>query len=298
MANLFSKSLAHMKGPFRDSRDLPPVQLSNPAKEFVESRVEINAVTPKSSHRESDSSEEKSPPNEADNPVLQSEDEDTHCKHFAEVLQTFEDDLPSKYKTRFNLYGKHSWSEVIEEASIAEMKYRKKGDRESPFGKVRGCFRSLQKKAPMLEGWLVLLPDKSEYTSLICGGFKIILRAAARMDKIKEFMVKAMAAIPEEVESAQLMIDYNQDLDTSRRLYKSVSSMYLSIFAVLEHIINWYGQRSAGRHFKAILQQSIYEKELEDKINDFKTAVLSVKDLGMPFFHGNISYSVKPRLIT
>ncbi|KAI1771510.1 hypothetical protein F4818DRAFT_205577 [Hypoxylon cercidicola] len=283
MPSLFGNSFTHMRGSVRDNRDLPPVELSNPASEFVKNRVEVN--NPRKSDvsaAESDDAEDNSPkessPKEADDPTLQNEGEDAHCKQFAEVLKTFENDLPTKYKTRFNLHGKHSWSEVVEEASIAEMKYRKKASKESPFGRVRGFFRSLQKKSPILDSWLDLLPDESEYASLICGGFKIILRAAARMDEIKEFMVRAMATIPEEVESAQLMIDYNQDLDTSRRLYKRVSSLYYSVFGILEHIINWYGQRSAARHFKAILQQSIYEKELEDKVNDFKAAVSAVKD--------------------
>lgn len=290
MPSLFG---SHTRGSLRDSRDLPPVQLSNPAREFVSSRVEINNPRKSdvtgvgNSHSEIDDSRKDLSAKETDDSSRQNkeeegeEDEDAHCKQFAEVLQTFEDDLPSKYKTRFNLHGKHNWGEVIEEASIAEMKYRKKADKESPFGRVRGFFRSLQKKSPILDSWLELLPEESEYASLICGGFKIILRAAARMDEIKEFMVKAMATIPEEVESAQLMIDYNQDLDTSRRLYRKVSSLYYSVFGILEHIINWYGQRSAARHFKAILQQSIYEKELEDKVNDFKAAVLAVKDQGM-----------------
>ncbi|XXH01267.1 hypothetical protein Hte_007621 [Hypoxylon texense] len=281
MTSRFGSSFMHRRGSVRDNRDLPPVQLSNPAREFVDSRVEINdrrafnGPAAENGDPEGDNPEKQSSSKEADE---EEEEEDTHCKQFAEVLWTFENDLPSKYKTRFNLGGKHSWSEVIEEASIAEMKYRKKADKESPFGRVRGFFRSLQKKSPILESWLDLLPDESEYASLICGGFKIILRAAARMDEIKEFMVKAMATIPDEVESAQLTIDYNQDLDTSRRLYRRVSSLYYSVFGILEHIINWYGQRSAARHFKAILQQSIYEKELEDKVNDFKAAVSAVKD--------------------
>ncbi|KAI1081442.1 hypothetical protein F5B20DRAFT_588516 [Whalleya microplaca] len=253
---------------FRDSGNLTPVRLSNPAAEFVGNRVEINpsgktnipakkaSTLPTNGHGEH---------NEGD-PRTQDGDEDIHCKQFAEVLQSFEDDLPSKYKTRFNLHGKHTWSEVIEEASIAEIKYRKKAGKESPFGK------------PVLDGWLDLLPSESEYGSVICGGFKIILRAAARMDEIREFVVKAMAAIPDEVEGAQLMIDYNQDLDTSRRLYKRVSSLYYTVFGILTHIITWYGQKSPTRYFKAILQQSVYEKELESRVNDFKAAVSAVKD--------------------
>ncbi|KAI0165324.1 hypothetical protein GGR52DRAFT_104637 [Hypoxylon sp. FL1284] len=279
MPSFLGNSLARMKGGSGNTRDLPPVQLSNPAQEFVDNRVEVYHPKSFASATESvDSPEDQPSSKEADDPKLQDEEEDDHCKQFAEVLEAFENDLPIKYKTHFNLREKHNWAEVIEEARIAEMKYKKKADKESPFGRVRGFFRSLQKKSPILDSWLKLLPEESEYASLICGGFKIILRAATRMDEIKDYMIQALGTIPEEVESAQLMIDYNKDLDTSRRLYRRVSSLYYSVFGVLEHIIRWYGQKSVSRHFKAILQQSIYEKELEDKVNGFKEAVKAVKD--------------------
>ncbi|KAL7629525.1 hypothetical protein AAE478_001046 [Parahypoxylon ruwenzoriense] len=285
MSTPFRDALTHMKRSFQDNRELPPVHLSNPATEFVDNRVEINGLRKsdilagKISPPLTGVPEKQQFPREEDNPDPQDEEKDgIHCKQFAEALQAFEDALPDKYKTRFNLHDKHNWSGVIEEARIAEMKYKKKANGESPFGKVRGFFRSLQKKSPFVVSWVDLLPTQSEYGSLICGGFKMILRAAARMDEIREFTVKALAAIPDEVEKAQLMIDYNQDLDISRRLYTRVSSLYSKVFWVLEHIINWYGQRSAARHFKAILQQSAYEKDLEDKVNDFKAAVSAVKD--------------------
>ncbi|KAI0597041.1 hypothetical protein F4775DRAFT_584592 [Biscogniauxia sp. FL1348] len=283
MPSPINDALGQMKRSFWDNRSLPPVRLSNPATEFVDNRVAIKGCkkvdidTIESSPQLPDHLGKRIPAQE-DGPVPQErEEEDAHCKQFAEALQSFESSLPDKYKTRFNLQDKHNWSEVIEEATIAEMKYKKKAGKESPFGKVRGFFRSLQKKSAAVEGWLEMLPTQSEYGSLICGGCKMILRAAARMDEIREFIVKAMAAIPDEVEKAQLIIDYNRDLDTSRRLYRSVSSLYHTVFGVLEHIITWYSRKSAARHLKSVLQQGTYEKELEEKVNIFKAAVAAVK---------------------
>jgi hypothetical protein len=53
--------------------------------------------------------------------------ENIHCKHFSEVLRSFEAALPEKYKTRFSLHGKHSWSEFVAEAKDAEAKYFEEG---------------------------------------------------------------------------------------------------------------------------------------------------------------------------
>ncbi|KAI3336581.1 hypothetical protein HD806DRAFT_542439 [Xylariaceae sp. AK1471] len=283
MPKRFSDAFAQLKKPLWSNSDLPPVRLTNPAAEFVNNRIEINgfrsvAIPAKEDGSPVDNSEKKPVSIPKDGPDHQEEgQEDIHCKHFAEVLRDFEATLPDKHKTKFNLHGKHTWSEVIVEADKAEKKYLKKADKESPYGRVRGFFRSLQRESPVIESWLCLLPTESNYGSLVCGGFKMILGAAARMDEIKEFIVKAMAAIPDEVERAQLMIDYNQDVDTGQRLYRRVSSLYRTVFRVLEHIIHWYRQRSITRHFKAVLQQSAYERELEDRVNEFKEAVLEVQ---------------------
>jgi hypothetical protein len=276
-----------MKKYFRRT-DQIPVQLTDPAQEFVQIRVAINDTgllqsdtggeVPMPIHS---SQKQPSSGQPADGTSNSDEEEDVHCKQFAEVLRSFEESLPDKLKTRFNLQAKHTWSEVISEAEFAEIKYNSKANKESPFGRVRGFFRLLRSNSPALENWLDLLPTESMYGSLICGGLKVILRAATRMDEVKDFIVSAMAAIPDEIEKAQLMIDYNQDQDTSRRLYNRVSSLYCTVFDILNVIIAWYKENPAKRHLKAFLQQSNYEKELEAKVDTFKKAILVVKGEGV-----------------
>ncbi|GAW26731.1 hypothetical protein SAMD00023353_4600300 [Rosellinia necatrix] len=271
-----------MKKFVRSSTGLVPVKLTDPAQEFVCNRVTINEngsmqsgargrLTPIPSHQKLASS----PPTDAisENKI----DQDVHCKQFADVLRSFEESLPNNIKTRFDLQAKHTWSEVINEAKIAEMKYNNKANKESPFGRVRGLFRILRSNSPAMENWLGLLPTESAYGSLICGGLKVILRAATRMDEVKEFVVQAIAAIPEEIEKAQLLIDYTEGQDTNRRLYNSVSSLYCAVFDILNDIIAWYKERSARRQVRALLQQSTYEKKLEEKVDAFKGAISAVK---------------------
>ncbi|RWA07424.1 hypothetical protein EKO27_g7677 [Xylaria grammica] len=266
-----------MKNFIRSKAGMIPVKLTNPAEEFVHNRVAVNGAEPIRSEAE----EHHEDPVSSQSATAVSKDTvgaDVHCKQFAEVLRSFEESLPDNLKTQFNLQKKHTWAEVVNEAHFAEIKYNKKADKESPFGRIRGFFRILRSNSPAITNWLDLLPTESEYGSLICGGFKLILRAATRMNEIKEFIVGAMAAIPDEVEKAQLLIEYNADQDVNRRLYNSVSSLYRTVFDILNDIIGWYKEKSLKRHGKAFLYQDAYEKNLETKVETFRTAVSSVRD--------------------
>ncbi|KAI0435900.1 hypothetical protein F4803DRAFT_544036 [Xylaria telfairii] len=235
-----------------------PVKLTDPAQEFVHNRVAVKdarsmqyATKELVSIRTSGSKEEPAPSQPAHISKIGIE-EDVHCKQFADVLKSFEESLPENLKTGFNLQAKHTWAEVISEAEFAEIKYNKKANKESPFGRVRGLFRILRSNSPAIHNWLDLLPTESMYGSLICGGLKVILRAATRMDEIKEFIIGALATIPDEIEKAQLLTDYNRDQDTNRRLYNSVSSLYYTVFDILNDIIAWFKEKSAKRYAKAL----------------------------------------------
>ncbi|KAI0529919.1 hypothetical protein GGR58DRAFT_277212 [Xylaria digitata] len=265
-----------MKNFIRSKASLVPVKLTDPAQEFARNRVTINS---RESIPEIEEYQEEQASSQSTEAISKDDvEEDIHCKQFAEVLRSFEESLPDHLKTRFSLQSKHTWAEVVSEAKFAELQYNKKVGKESPFGRVRGLFRALRSNSPAISDWLDLLPTDSLYGSLICGGLKVILRAATRMDEIKEFLLAAMAAIPDEVEKAQLLIDYNADQDTTQRLYNSVSSLYYSVFDILNHVIIWYKEKSLKRHAKAFLQQDSYEEKLKAKVDTFKRAISAAKD--------------------
>jgi hypothetical protein len=206
---------------------------------------------------------------------------DSHCAHFQNALLAFESALPPKHKTHFSPTSLHTWDEVIAEAKIAEIAYTKRGSRETHFGRVRGYLRILQRNTARLDGWIDLVPSQSTYTSVICGGFKMVLRAACRMHEVREMVVSALASVPVEVERAQLMIEYHEGLKASKRLCARVAAMYVCVFRVVEHIVTWFETRSGIRNLKALLNQGDYEREMEEKIDEFKEAVKAVKSEGM-----------------
>lgn len=263
------------------------VQLKTPAEDFVENHVQVNSqksITATTSESpEENLAKDAAAPAPANSVDLEPTflTTDTHCAHLRNALSTFESSLPTKHKTQFSLSSLHTWDEVIAEAKIAEAAYTKRGSRETHFGRVRGYLRILQRNTARLDGWIDLAPSQSTYASVICGGFKMVLRAACRMNEVREIVVGALASVPEEVERAQLMVEYHEGLRASKRLCARVAAMYVCVFGVLEHVVAWFATRSGVRNFKALLYQGDYERELERKIGDFKEAVRAVKGEGM-----------------
>lgn len=78
---------------------------------------------------------------------------------------------------QFDLEDKHSWDEVLQEARFAEQKYNRnaKGLR----GMGHRVFRIVGDNAAAANPWLNILPD-SEYTSVLCGGLKLIFEVQRR----------------------------------------------------------------------------------------------------------------------
>ncbi|KAL2786505.1 hypothetical protein BJX66DRAFT_342097 [Aspergillus keveii] len=283
MMGKISRMLKHTKSFEVDGPAV--VRLTDPVTEFIDNRVVIKPhssltqsnvlgrpiLRPESGHQltlpdggvELDSEEH----NEAS----------TRYVHLAEVILSFESTLPTKYKTQFDIKAKHSWDEVIQEAKSAEAKYNDKGIGDSASKRARRFFRALQKRSAAVEGWMEVFPTQNLYANIICGGFKVVLRAATRMNAVKDFIIEALATIPDEVERAQLMMDCHQNILPSERLYRSVSQLYSTVFKLLEHIVLWFSQRLGHKILKAVMQQGEYERHLEAIVKEFKTSVSNVK---------------------
>lgn len=265
----------------------PPIRLSTPARELVDNRIDngahqafsSTAVALRSAAPVAESTLTPSRPQDANTSLIYQES-DIHRKQFLDALEKFEKSLPKKYQTKFDIRGKHTWNEVIEEVQNAELKYKKKGSDDGAFSKVRGCFRKLEGRAQGFETFLELIPSQNNYASPIAGSFKLIIRASTRMNEVREFVFSTLASIPEEIERAQLLLDFNQDLIISPRLHKRISEMYISILNLIKHILQWLESRSGMRHIKVFVQQGTYEKELESKVNEFKRQVTLVKEEG------------------
>jgi hypothetical protein len=66
------------------------------------------------------------------------------------------------------------------------------------------------------------------------------------MNEIRDFVFDALAAIPEEIEKAQLAMEFNRDMTMSSRLHQRIADLYIAILQILHHIILWLERKSTG----------------------------------------------------
>ncbi len=94
----------------------------------------------------------------------------TKTSLFKEALKHFEREVDPKYRTGFDYQGDHTWQQVLSTAKSAHEKYE---------GKDKHFFhrmcRKFGKHAAAVDAWLKLLPTNEWYTSVLCGGLRMIL---------------------------------------------------------------------------------------------------------------------------
>ena len=99
---------------------------------------------------------------------------DVEEARFKDIMREYETTAKPKYKTGFDPDGKHSVAELWKVIDDAVDKYQSK-DVEGVWGRIRLAFRKLGDKDKAIEGWLGLLPQESQYLSVVCGGLKLVL---------------------------------------------------------------------------------------------------------------------------
>ena len=92
---------------------------------------------------------------------------------FIKAMARYEEMAKSDKRTGLKLVGKHTWQEVMEEVEKAQAVYESKSQGNHVLKIVRRCFRRFSKSSRSFKSWLEVLPE-GDYSSIICGGFKMI----------------------------------------------------------------------------------------------------------------------------
>ncbi|GKZ81942.1 hypothetical protein AnigIFM56816_006472 [Aspergillus niger] len=129
-------------------------------------------------------------------------DEDVdEVDEFCQVIQCYSNETKgtSEYGDghgvgRFDIYGAHSWKEVVNIVQAVEKDYNHSAT--GWKGLARRAFRKLGEHAEDFNPWLDLLPD-DKYFSIACGGLKIVLGMAARRSEQREAILAFFAEIPD-----------------------------------------------------------------------------------------------------
>lgn len=94
-------------------------------------------------------------------------------------MKAYEAEVPKKYKTEIDLKKVHTVEEVVDLLDENRKKFDDE-DKKGIWQKMHNGFFKLAENTEAITSWLELLPDSSEYLSLLCGGIKMILKVCSR----------------------------------------------------------------------------------------------------------------------
>ncbi|OJZ87350.1 hypothetical protein ASPFODRAFT_217722 [Aspergillus luchuensis CBS 106.47] len=185
----------------------------------------------------------------------------------------------------------HTWEEVRAEAQKAlELRYEE--NRKKNF--LRRSIRVMGDVTSRLEFLTALVPS-GDYMGVLCGGLKLVYRAANRMSTIRDLILGSLDSLSQPIEDVS---PYLYTYSWSETLLEKAHDLYICILDAVEEITHWItkkrgalrGVLEAG---KAIVQQDDYGAQLEsaisttvtEKANAFEKAVKSclsieVHDMG------------------
>ena len=160
---------------------------------------------------------------------------------FKDSLKAYETAADPKYKTDVTLEGvNHTWHEVLDEVNSVAGQCK---DKSSFWKKVRHGLRKCGENSKRFSGWLDLLPSDSEYFSIVCGGLKLIIKAADRLGIVRKSICDAIADIPAYLTTTSLVSGLFRQ---SKELHEASSALYIATLAALDHIVVWFRQKAAS----------------------------------------------------
>ncbi|KAL9106126.1 MAG: hypothetical protein Q9227_008826 [Pyrenula ochraceoflavens] len=143
------------------------------------------------------------------------------------------------------------------------------------FGKLHKVFSGFRKHAIDARSFIALLPQGCEFGSLICGGLSIVLKAAGEYARMETSMVDALERICSVmVEKAYIEKIHPED----PYLHTLVSSLFASIFAVLEILAQWIFKLPIRRAAEALLSPQTYCQELKFCVSRMEQKANSVRN--------------------
>jgi len=105
------------------------------------------------------------------------------------------------------------------------------------------------------------------YFSTVSGGLKLILEAAARLNKIREEIFDALYQIPTILNSIDRLLAIYK---SSERLNRNSSALFVSILHAMAHILQFFHEKSLRKVVMATLQQTSFQSELSEKLDNMR----------------------------
>ncbi|KAM6522883.1 hypothetical protein FALCPG4_012498 [Fusarium falciforme] len=190
---------------------------------------------------------------------------DREKQRFKLAMEAYENTTRgSKFKTEVTDKSVHTWNDVLTEAQRAEESYYAAS---GMWGKIQKGLRSFGRNSRAFEAWASLLPSGSEYFSVLFGGFKLILGAAARLQDLRSDICDALAEIPVLLKCTHVVLGI---FKRSKELHQASAALYSAIIAALHHVVVWYKEKAMTTLFKSIFKQDSYGKQLNGLLDEVR----------------------------
>ncbi|KAL6856544.1 hypothetical protein J3F83DRAFT_769711 [Trichoderma novae-zelandiae] len=174
-------------------------------------------------------------------------------------------------QVRSNISGTHSWEEVFGALRDAEEAYKStKGIRV-----VHSWFRKAVDKSDLIEPFVDLIPN-SDFSSVVCGGIKFILRACTASKRFRDEAFELINQLPEKVEiTGQYAELYRDDAQLQVASYK----LFCHILSAIQSIIYWLTKDHTFEWLKPLMQQSTYNYTIKERIKELGLASAHVTEI-------------------
>ncbi|KAM7222207.1 hypothetical protein V8F06_002479 [Rhypophila decipiens] len=183
---------------------------------------------------------------------------------FQLAMEAYETTVGSKFKTEVTDKPIHTWEDVLAEVDRAQSIY---SDASGAWGKIQKGLRRFGSNAKAFEAWAGLLPAETEYTSVLCGGLKLIFGAAARLHDLRSDIGDALAEIPDVLRTTHLAMGIFR---RPKELHQASAALYTAIISALHHIVLWYKEKAIKTLIKSIFKQESYAQHLDDLLHDLR----------------------------
>ncbi|CAG8949095.1 hypothetical protein HYFRA_00002224 [Hymenoscyphus fraxineus] len=199
--------------------------------------------------------------------VAREKEAEKQTAHFRTIIVAFSEanSLPKNLKG-FDIRGAHDWDEVLETVDSAKAAYGDKAKGKKGIHIRAG--RGISNRANNLSPWLELLPD-GDYSSIICGGLKLVFGAAAAQANVRNKIMEAIETLPEEIEEANDTLERFRgvgDYKADQKLRKLSLELYLSILSAIEGMLKWLDEPAFKKIMKSLARQSSYGDDVGDSI--------------------------------
>ena len=162
------------------------------------------------------------------------------------------------------------WAEVEQSVQAACEKIEGLAVKDKDFsgssGKLKRAFRSLCRTAGAGETLTALIPNDS-YTSVLCGGLKIIFSGLRETGIYRGEVYKALEDLPYILKdhAAHVKI-YHQD----KELHCRLASLYVAVFKLLNHILHWFLKNSFVTGVKIAVNPTGFKEKLYERLDQVK----------------------------